>query len=192
LRGIVTEPRDPAPPTSKAIAQQLGKLVALVLIVVAVVLIERYCTTEHVRFSPREGNVVYMDGDTLKVDETEVRLFGIDAPELHQMCTKPDGKEWACGRAAQARLKALVARRVIDCEPRGKDRFRRTVSICSTSGVPDLGGALVRDGFAIALPNSSGAYINAEDEARAAKRGIWDGDFERPSDWRLQNRREGN
>jgi endonuclease YncB( thermonuclease family) len=188
----VTEPKDPSLSTSKAIAQQLGKLFALVLIMVAVVLIERYCTTEQVRFLPREGNVVYMDGDTLKVDDTEFRLFGIDAPELNQTCTKADGKEWACGRAAQARLKALVARRVIECEPRGKDRFGRTVSICGTSGVPDLGEALVRDGFAIPLPNSGGTYGDAEDEARATKRGIWQGEFERPSDWRLQHPREGD
>ena len=39
------------------------------------------------------------DGDSLMVGDTEVRLFGIDAPEWDQSCQK-NGTDWSCGAAA--------------------------------------------------------------------------------------------
>jgi len=39
------------------------------------------------------------DGDSLMVGETEVRLFGVDAPEFDQTCTRA-GQSWACGAVA--------------------------------------------------------------------------------------------
>jgi len=57
--------------------------------------------------------------------------------------------------------------------------------VCSAEGVPDLGQAMVRDGYAIDLGGAAGnPYAAAEAEARGAKRGIWRGTFERPSEWR--------
>jgi endonuclease YncB( thermonuclease family) len=47
------------------------------------------------------------DGDSLMVGHTEVRLFGIDAPEFDQSCTK-NGQPWACGSAAADQLLRLV------------------------------------------------------------------------------------
>ena len=32
------------------------------------------------------GNVRIIDGDTLEIGGKRVRLFGVDAPELHQIC----------------------------------------------------------------------------------------------------------
>jgi endonuclease YncB( thermonuclease family) len=49
---------------------------------------------------------------------------------------------------------------------------------------------MVRDGYAIDLGGAAGnPYADAEAEARDAKRGIWRGTFERPSDWRQANPR---
>ena len=76
------------------------------------------------------------------------------------------------------------------CEARATDRFGRTVAVCSAEAVPDLGEAMVRDGYAIDLGGAAGnPYASAEAEARDAKRGIWRGTFERPSDWRQANPR---
>ena len=113
-----------------------------------------------------------IDGDTLKSGDTEVRLYGIDASELYQTCTDATGKEWACGRSAQTRLKALIGRKVVDCAPRARDKFNRIVAVCRTSSVPDLGEALVCDGHAVNFGASgdTGPYTGAETEAQAAKR----------------------
>jgi endonuclease YncB( thermonuclease family) len=51
---------------------------------VLVILIERYCTPQVPLFGPG-AKIVSLDGDTLKVaNGVEYRIFGIDAPELHQ------------------------------------------------------------------------------------------------------------
>ncbi|HAO57515.1 MAG TPA: hypothetical protein DCR05_05145, partial [Alphaproteobacteria bacterium] len=41
-----------------------------------------------------------VDGDSLKSGKLSIRLFGIDAPEGRQNCTRADGSEWTCGKAA--------------------------------------------------------------------------------------------
>jgi endonuclease YncB( thermonuclease family) len=179
-------------PSSRALAQALGKLIALVLVVVAVILIERYCTVELPPFGP-DAKIVSVDGDTIRTaNGAEYRLFGIDAPELAQTCTETNGKTWLCGRAAKAKLTTLIKGGNVNCEARATDGFGRIVAICSAAGVPDLGEAMVRDGYAVDLGGAAGhPYRDAEAEAETGKRGIWRGSFERPSDWRLSNPRSG-
>jgi len=175
---------------SRALAQQLGKLAALVLLVIVALLIERYCSHKPPPFG-LGVKIVSIDGDTRRAgDGSEYRIFGIDAPELHQTCKEANGKSWACGRAAKARLTTLIEGNNVNCTARDKDRFGRIVAVCSAEGVPDLGDVIVRQGYAIDLGGEAGnPYHQAEVEAQAGKRGIWRGTFERPSDWRLAHPR---
>ena len=178
--------------SSRALAQALGKIIALVLVVIAVILIERYCRIQVSPFGPG-AKIVSVDGDTLLTGGVEYRIFGIDAPELHQTCAEASGKSWLCGRAAKTKLTTLINRGNVNCEARANDRFGRIVAVCSAEGVPDLGEALVRDGYATDLGGAAGnPYRDAQAEAEAAKRGIWRGTFERPSDWRQAHPRETN
>jgi endonuclease YncB( thermonuclease family) len=175
----------------RKLAQALGKIIALVIIVVAVMLIERYCTVEIPPFSP-DAKIVAVDGDTIRAaNGAEYRIFGIDAPELHQSCTEANGKSWLCGRAAKAKLTTIINRGNVTCGVRATDRFGRDVAVCSAEGVPDIGEALVRDGYAVDLAPSH-PYRDAEAEAREAKRGIWRGSFELPWEWRAANPRNGD
>jgi hypothetical protein len=67
---------------SRALAQQLGKLAALVLLVIIAILFQRYCSYKPPPFGPG-AKIVSIDGDTLRAgDGSEYRIFGIDAPEL--------------------------------------------------------------------------------------------------------------
>ena len=179
--------------SSRALAQALGKLIALVLVVLAVILIERYCTVEVPPFGP-DAKIVSVDGDSLRAaNGAEYRLFGIDAPELHQTCSEANGTSWLCGRAAKAKLTTLLKGGNVNCAARATDRFGRVVAVCSAEGVPDLGEAMVRDGYAIDLGAAAGnPYRDAEAEAHTARRGIWRGTFERPSDWRQANPSSGD
>ena len=179
--------------SSKALAQALGKLIALALVVILVILIERYCTVKPPAFGP-DAKVAAIDGDTLRAGNgDEYRIFGIDAPELHQTCKDASGKSWLCGRAAKAKLTTLMKAGNVNCEAKATDRYNRIVALCSAQGVPDLGEQLVRDGYAIDLGGEAGnPYSDAETEAKDAKRGIWRGTFDRPSDWRQAHPREGN
>ena len=45
------------------------------------------------------GPARVIDGDTLEVQGERIRLHGIDAPEIRQLC-RLDGKPWQCGKEA--------------------------------------------------------------------------------------------
>jgi endonuclease YncB( thermonuclease family) len=168
---------------SRALAQMLGKFAALVILLILALLIERYCSYRPPAFGP-DAKIVSIDGDTIRAgDGSEYRLYGIDAPELHQTCTEANGKSWACGRAAKTKLTLLMKGGDVNCQERDKDRGR-IVAVCSAKNVPDLGEALVRQGYAVSYGGLTNPYHDTETEAKDAKRGIWRGTFEQPSDWR--------
>jgi len=176
--------------TRRTLINSLGKVIALVLVLGLVLLINRYCSVEVPPFGP-DAKIVSIDGDSLRAGNgEEYRLFGIDAPELHQSCKEANGTDWLCGRAAKVKLTKLIKGGNVACQVRDTDRFGRNVAVCSAEGVPDLGEAMVRDGYAIDLgPKYGNPYADAEAEARAAKRGIWRGTFQEPAQWRLANPR---
>lgn len=123
------------------------------------------------------------DGDTLVLNGEHVRLKGMDAPELAQTCTR-DGKDWPCGREAKAALAAALKQGQVACTFSARDDYDRPLALCTVAGA-DLGALLVRQGLAVAF----GAYQAEEAEARAARRGLWAGSFQRPSDYRADHRR---
>ena len=56
-----------------------------------------------------------VDGDTLAIGATKVRLEGIDAPETDQVCLNANGVRWTCGIDARDQLVAHIAGREINC-----------------------------------------------------------------------------
>jgi endonuclease YncB( thermonuclease family) len=138
---------------------------------------------------PVSGRARVIDGDSLDIGGERIRLFGIDAPEGRQDCTDAAGRGYACGREAARALATQIGGRNVTCTPVDHDRYAREVAVCSVDG-RDLGEAMVRNGHAIELPaHSRGRYAAAEREARERKRGLWAGQFERPSDWRREHPR---
>lgn len=127
------------------------------------------------------GRVV--DGDTLDVGPTRVRLEGIDAPELAQTCNTASGERWDCGKAAAAFLRAMIRQQDIACDATGSDRYRRTLATCYMGGT-NINEAMVRAGLAWAFVKYSQTYIAAEADARARKVGVWQGPAEAPWNFR--------
>ena len=132
--------------------------------------------------APFYGVAQAKDGDSLMVGNREVRLFGIDAPEWDQSCTRA-GKPWACGQAATEQLSKIVTGRQARCVAVDTDEYGRTVARC-TVGVVDVNRQMVSNGYATAYRHYSLDYVSAEASAKAAKRGIWAGTFVMPSDVR--------
>jgi endonuclease YncB( thermonuclease family) len=132
---------------------------------------------------------VAIDGDSLRTGGKNIRMLGIDAPELFQTCRDAHGGSWACGREAHARLRALVASGMLECSASSTDRYGRTLATCATGSVPDVGEVMVREGYAVSF--MSGRYWLAELDARWNRRGIWRGAFDRPQDWRRGARSAG-
>lgn len=120
-----------------------------------------------------------IDGDSLMVGSTEVRLYGIDAPELTQTCHR-DGRTWGCGSEAADRLSRLVNGKQIQCSPMGVDTYGRRLARC-WAGETQVNRTMVSTGYALAYRRYSMDYVSAEESAKLNKRGIWTGTFELPS-----------
>jgi endonuclease YncB( thermonuclease family) len=124
------------------------------------------------------------DGDTIQIHGQSIRLHAVDAPEGGQPC-QLDGKPWRCGSAAANALAEFLDRRTVTCEPRTRDRYGRTVAVCTVAG-QDVGAWLVREGWALAFRNYSSDYVDEEKAARMASRGLWRGAFTPPWQWRAE------
>jgi endonuclease YncB( thermonuclease family) len=130
------------------------------------------------------GRARAIDGDSLNVAGVPIRIFGIDAPEWRQRCRGADGRSYRCGRSARWALAQRLRSASVRCVPRARDRFSRIVATCYQAN-DDLARWLVTQGLALDWPRySGGTYADAEDAARRATRGLWQGTFTRPWDWR--------
>jgi endonuclease YncB( thermonuclease family) len=130
------------------------------------------------------GPARVIDGDTLDMARTRIRLWGIDAPETRQTCEGRDGQTYECGRDSRAVMIELTRDRAVTCEPRDNDRYGRVVAVCRTEA-GDINAAIVRRGWAVDWPRySHGAYSREQEAAQSEKLGIWSGRFEMPWDWR--------
>jgi endonuclease YncB( thermonuclease family) len=122
-----------------------------------------------------------VDGDSLKINGQNIRLKGLDAPELAQYCER-NNERWACGQEAQQQLSEFLGGGFVNCAAVGKDKYRRILATCEAHG-RDIGQWLVVNGWAI----SYGDYVLDETLARRNKVGVWQGEFERPQDWRRRS-----
>lgn len=137
--------------------------------------------------APERGQFTAIDGDSLRKGQQEYRLHGIDAPELNQTCRRAGGEEYPCGRAARDHLRGLVRNVALDCTIRETDRYGRLVAECR-SGEIDINREMVASGWAIAYRRHGTSHARSEADARAARRGIWQGEFETPERWRERHR----
>jgi endonuclease YncB( thermonuclease family) len=125
-----------------------------------------------------------IDGRTLEVAGQRIRLFGIDAPDLDQLC-RHGGRDYHCGQVARAALWDLVSGLDVGCAPEteapGPDG---TIAATCSAGEVSLNEAMVRSGWALADRAASDRYVAIEADAKSARRGLWKGPFEPPSAWR--------
>jgi endonuclease YncB( thermonuclease family) len=137
------------------------------------------------------GQVSIIDGDTLEIHGTRIRLWGIDAPESSQLCRNDESLQYRCGAKAANELDAFIARRPVDCSPVSLDQYGRTVAVCSIDGV-DLANWLVLNGLALDWPTySKGKYAKAQRDAEHAGRGMWAGSYVEPWLFRACKRQGG-
>ena len=132
------------------------------------------------------GPATVTDGDSITVSGHRIRLFGIDAPEGRQTCVAGD-QRWRCGRSATRALRKRIAGRSVVCAERDRDRYGRVVAVCRVGG-EDINAWMVSQGLAVAYRKYSRAYVGHERAAKAARQGLWRGDFVAPWDWRRGKR----
>lgn len=137
------------------------------------------------------GPAKVIDGDIIQVDKMRVILWAVDAPERTQKC-KVGRLDWACYEAARTGLGELIGSGEASCTLTADkpDVFARRYGVCTSDG-KDVGAEMVRLGYARAYVDQAPDYLPQEEEAKAAKAGIWqDGaDVMDPWVWRKRDPR---
>lgn len=157
---------------------RLDLLLTLLLMAAAFALIAKL---PHAPAETAKGAARVMDGDSLRLSGEEIRLAGIDAPELHQTCTR-GAISWPCGREASRLLRRKLTGRSVTCEGSERDKYGRLLGRCVSNG-RNLNRWMVEQGYAVSYDD----YPDAERAARAAKRGLWSGTFDQPHEWRVRH-----
>jgi len=129
------------------------------------------------------------EGDQIQIGSTHIRLGGIDAPSVDQLCLNTTGERWTCGIAARDELIKHVGNKSWTCQQRqAADRRGRIVARCEVDG-EDIQKWMVKNGWALAYLRFSHDYDADEAAAREAKAGMWQGAFIAPWDWRVRNKK---
>src|SRR3981189_3935085 len=90
------------------------------------------------------------EGDHIQIGNSRIRLGGIDAPAVDQLCRNNSGERWTCGVAARDELIKHVGSKAWTCHPRTTDRRGRTVARCEVDG-EDIQKWMAANGWALAF-----------------------------------------
>jgi len=114
------------------------------------------------------GVASVVDGDTIEIHGTRIRLSGFDAPERGKRCGDINVYQ-----KAALYLSDQTGAKTVTCATSGKDRYDRAIATCSVNGT-DFGDIMVGAGWARDWPRySHGKYARAEATARQSGKGIW-------------------
>lgn len=145
-----------------------------------------------------ETSGVVVDGDTIKVPEYgSIRLAGIDAPENGQPAYDARGRRIDAGEAAtQALMERVMMRKregfrpVIEGDAENRGKYGRIIAGFSMKHpdgrAEDMCAWMVRAGYAVAEYGEQ--YRHLERIAQKEGRGLWSGQWQRPSEWRREQR----
>ncbi len=139
-------------------------------------------------FNPKNYPAVFgvsrvINGDTLEMRGRYIKIYGIDAPESNQTCSDSKGRSYRCGQEAARWLKSWISGHELECRVLKQDSKGNMIAVCSL-GQYDIGAALVNAGWAVVDPQQNTIYVPYEQQARDNRRGLWQGQFYKPWDWR--------
>ena len=143
-----------------------------------------------------------LDGDSFIINnDTMIRLYGIDAPELDQICTKnvkinintdepiERYKNIKCGENAKNELSKMILDKDVSCNIMGKDGYERLVANCiikvfnkqtKSNTEININQKMVLTGNAVAFQQITDEYLEDENEAKLLNNGIWSTTFDLP------------
>src|SRR5262249_38401092 len=116
-----------------------------------------------------QGEAKIVDSDKLRIEDVDMRLFGIVAPQLSA----------SFGPQARQVLDNLITGQTVSCTIRDRDQTGRYLATCRNGSSTDLALELVRRGLAVTARGSLAStdlaptYIAAEQSAQAQKLGLW-------------------
>ena len=139
------------------------------------------------------GKAKVTDGDTIKINNKNIRFSGIDAPESYffgkkQSCILNNIKI-LCGNLSKEKLVEKIGNQIVICKlEKNKDQYSRLIGECFINN-ESLSVFMVRNGYAFDYPKySDGKYRKHEIYAKNLSLGLWQMQFEYPWIWRKKNR----
>ena len=138
--------------------------------------------------------LIISDGDTFRrIGDSKIRLEGIDAPEIKQLCYNKIKNPYPCGELSKSKLTSILnknQKKKIYCYYSEKDRYNRYIAECflGRDSAYNINKIMVRSGHAVAYLRYSKKYLNDQEYAKKEKLGIWQGTFVIPEQWRRKNK----
>lgn len=109
-----------------------------------------------------QGPAFIIDGDSLVIRKNQIRLFGVDAPEMNH----------PYGQKAKWALVSLCKGRIVSAEVVDQDAYGRFTAICTLDDGRDLSAEMVKLGLAIDWAKFSGGKYR-ELEVPDARKKLW-------------------
>ncbi len=136
-----------------------------------------------------EKTLYIVDGDSISM---QMRIYGIDAPEIKQTCKKTQHQIVDCGRESKAHLKKLLKTTSgkLLIKPVAFDHYNR-ILVRVHKGDIDIAKLMVAQGMAYSYKN---IYRQEETLAKSKKLGFW-GFYKppiQPYKWRKKNPKRRN
>lgn len=129
------------------------------------------------------GKAEVIDGDTVTINGTRIRLSGVDAPEVKQKCLDKNQQPYSCGIQAREALREIIGGNEVTCTGEKTERYGRQLMTCEVNS-QDINASLVMAGWALAYTQYSRSYIEQERSAMSTAVGMWSGAFIAPWNWR--------
>jgi len=117
------------------------------------------------------GHASVKSGNTILIGKRLLRLFGVSAPKIGDICQIEDAK-MKCGVVAWSQLIKLADGWHLSCDIEVKVKGAADFATCY-SGERDINEGMVRSGWARAVRKQTDRYVVDEEDARASKRGLW-------------------
>ena len=130
-------------------------------------------------------------GSQFFIDDLKVILFGIDTPDIGQICSDRRGRPYDCGQESVRQLRKFTGQTNLNCtvKQRGQNDANLLSAVCTINDY-DLAAAMVQAGWAFANLNDTRIYLPYQQEASNLHRGMWSGQFYLPSEWRKNKHQE--
>ena len=168
------------------------KKLSLILFSLLILFFSTQSYSQEKFISGSSHNVKVIDGDTITIHGEKVRLHGIDAPEMEQICRTKKNNPYACGVISKELLYSWISKskNKIYCYYSERDRYKRIIGKCylGPGSNSSLNKRMVEYGYAVAYTRYSKRYLKWEEYAKNKELGIWKYQFDRPEDWRKKNK----
>src|ERR1700734_3267274 len=88
------------------------------------------CLPVAVQAADITGTAKVREGDTVVIGTSRIRLGGIDAPSVDQLCLNSKGERWTCGAAARDEVIHHTDNKSWTCHVMQTDRRGRQIAKC--------------------------------------------------------------